>query len=470
MAGRFDLFVVIAGMRTGSNALEEAINLYPGLACHGEAFNPAFVGHEGETEMFGIGLAAREADPMALIRAMQAGTEGLAGFRFFHDHDPRVLDAVLPDPRVAKVVLTRDALDSYVSLKIAERTGQWKLTDAKDRKVARARFDPAEFEAFRAAQEGFRARVRRVLQETGQAPYAIDHAEIGEVAVLNGLARFLGVDHALDRLTGRLKRQNPEPLAQKVENPTEMEAALGARAAPAAPLEPPRGAGVRGWVAAASAPLLHIPCPGGPAVRVEAWLAGFGGGVERDFTQKTLRQWKNRNKDGRAFAVVTHPVLRMHRVFCRHLLPSDEGPFAPARAAMRERYGVPLPEHGPGPGWDAVAHRAAFMGFLEVARATNAGQTSLRADPAWASQHALLAGAAELIVPDAVLREARLGEGLAWVARQAGCAAPPPVPDDDEAPPVPLAAIHDEALERAVRDLHNRDYMAFGFRPWGGSR
>ena len=35
---RFDLFVLLAGMRTGSNALEEALNLYPGLACYGEAF------------------------------------------------------------------------------------------------------------------------------------------------------------------------------------------------------------------------------------------------------------------------------------------------------------------------------------------------------------------------------------------------------------------------------------------------
>jgi hypothetical protein len=396
---------------------------------------------------------------------MREATEGLAGFRFFHDHDPRVLDAILPDPRVGKVVLTRDPLESYVSLAIARRTGQWKLTDAKDRKVAKARFDAAEFEAFRAAQDGFRARVRRVLQETGQAPFVVDHAEIGEVSVLNGLARFLGVEHRLRRLTGQLKRQNPEPLEQKVENPEEMAAALGAPAPPAAAPEPARGTGVRGWIAAASAPLLYMPCPGGPERRIEGWLSAFGGGVERDFTQKTLRQWKNRNKDGRAFAVVTHPLERMHRVFCRHILPAGEGRFAAIRAAMRDRYGVPLPEHGPGPGWDAGAHRAAFLGFVEVAKAINAGQTSLRPDAAWASQHALLAGAAELIVPDAVLRESVLEEGLEWLARQTGRTSPA-LPPDEDGMPVPLDAIADEALERAVRDLHTRDYMAFGFRPW----
>ncbi len=465
MAGRFDLFVVFAGMRTGSNALEEAINLYPGLRCHGEAFNPVFVGHEGEAQLFGVDLAAREADPGALIGAMQARTEGLAGFRFFHDHDPRVLEAVLPDPRVAKILLTRDPLESYVSLKIARRTGQWKLTDAKDRKIAKARFDAAEFEAFRAGQEGFRALVRRRLQETGQAAFMLDHAEIGEVSVLNGLARFLGVEHRLDRLSGRLRRQNPEPLEHKVENPAEMAAALGDRPAPSSPLEPARGPGVRGWVAASGAPLLHLPFAGGPGPRLEAWLAAFGGALERDFTQKTVRQWKNRNKDGRAFAVVTHPALRMHRVFCRHVLPAGDGPFSALRAALRDRYGVPLPRGEAGPDWDAAAHREALLGFLRVARAINAGQTGLRADPAWASQHALLAGAADLLVPDAVIREAELEAGLVGIAGQTGHIAPP-LPPDEEHPLHPLADIHDAEVERAVRDLHNRDYMAFGFRPW----
>jgi hypothetical protein len=462
---RFDLFVVLAGMRTGSNALEEAINLYPGLRCHGEAFNPGFIGHQGETELFGLDLAAREADPMALLRAMQARTDGLAGFRFFHDHDPRVLAAVLPDPRVAKIVLTRAPLESYVSLKIARRTGQWKLTDAKDRKTAKARFDAAEFEAFRAEQEGFRARIRRALQETGQAPFQIDHSEIGEGAVLDGLARFLGVTRRRERPGGRLKRQNPEPLERKVENPEDMAAALGRSPEPNAPAEPARGPGPRRWVAASRAPLLYLPFPGGPAARVEAWLSAFGGGLEGEFTRKTLRQWKNRNKDARAFAVVTHPVLRAHRVFCRRILPAGPGPLAAARSAMRRHYGVPLPEGDPGPDWDARAHRAAFLGMLRVAAATNAGQTGLRADPVWASQHALLAGAADLAMPDMVLRESALEEGLAEIARQVGRAAPalPPAGPDG---PVGLADIYDDAVEQAVRELHNRDYMAFGFRRW----
>jgi LPS sulfotransferase NodH len=41
----FRSFVILAAMRTGSNFLEESLNGVPGITCHGELFNPAFVGY-----------------------------------------------------------------------------------------------------------------------------------------------------------------------------------------------------------------------------------------------------------------------------------------------------------------------------------------------------------------------------------------------------------------------------------------
>jgi hypothetical protein len=98
MSARFAYFVMLAEMRTGSNYLEETLNEIPGLRCHGELFNPHFIGKANATELFGIDLAAREADPLQLLDRARAETEGLAGFRYFHDHDPRILDHCLPDP------------------------------------------------------------------------------------------------------------------------------------------------------------------------------------------------------------------------------------------------------------------------------------------------------------------------------------------------------------------------------------
>ena len=108
---RFSSFVIFAEMRTGSNFLESNLNAIAGLTCHGEAFNPHFIGGEGKTELFGVTLNQRNNDPDRLLKAMRAGTEGLSGFRYFHDHDPRVFGLVADDPSVAKIILTRNPLE-----------------------------------------------------------------------------------------------------------------------------------------------------------------------------------------------------------------------------------------------------------------------------------------------------------------------------------------------------------------------
>ena len=67
MTAAFDSFVMFGGMRTGSNLLEANLNALDGVTCHGEAFNPHFIGRLNQTALFGIDLAARDADPQALI-------------------------------------------------------------------------------------------------------------------------------------------------------------------------------------------------------------------------------------------------------------------------------------------------------------------------------------------------------------------------------------------------------------------
>ena len=58
----FDSFVLFAEMRTGSNFLEANINGFADLHCHGEAFNPHFIGYPTREEICGVTLAEREAD------------------------------------------------------------------------------------------------------------------------------------------------------------------------------------------------------------------------------------------------------------------------------------------------------------------------------------------------------------------------------------------------------------------------
>ena len=173
----FDSFTVFAEMRTGSNFLEANLNALDGVACHGEAFNPHFIGHPNREAILGIDRAARDADPGRLLDAIGGQPGVLGGFRYFNDHDPRVLDRLLTDRRRAKIVLTRNPVDSYVSRKIAAATGQWKMTDVTHARTGAARFDAAEFEAHVAALQGVPA---------APSSRAADHRPDGLLAGLRG--------------------------------------------------------------------------------------------------------------------------------------------------------------------------------------------------------------------------------------------------------------------------------------------
>lgn len=455
---------MFAEMRTGSNFLEANLNALAGVTCHGEVFNPHFIGNKDVFDLFGVNIREREADPYLMLRRLRERTTGIAGFRYFHDHDPRVFDAVMDDPRCAKIVLTRNPAESYISLKIAMATGQWKLTGPKGIKTAQARFDAPEFERHLEAVQTQQIRIMNRLQVTGQSAFWLDYEDIQNVEVINGLARWLGVDARLESTDQTLKKQNPEDPEDKVQNFAAMEAALARldrfNLSRTPNFEPRRPPAIPGFVAARNAPLLFMPLRGGPVARVTDWLAQLGG-LERDFVQKTLRQWKRAHPRHRSFTVVRHPLARAHAVFCDHVLGSSQNDF---RSMLTRLHGVMLPEQGENFA-DLAAHRDAFLAFLRFVKKNLGGQTATKVDALWATQSAVLQGFSQFQPPDAVLREERLAEGLDWLCAETGVTPPPP-PVAEPVGDVPLSSVCDDEIESAARDAYLRDYIAFGYRDY----
>jgi hypothetical protein len=462
-SGQFESFVILAGMRTGSNFLEANLSALPGVTGYGEVFNPGFIGKKNVTELFGIDLATRDANPRRLLRKIRAGTDGLSGFRFFHDHDARVYDLVMMDPACAKIVLSRNPLDSYVSWKIARATNQWELTDAKRLRKAQVRFDEAEFHEHLAQSQGFHLQVLNDLQVSGQPAFFLDYDDIVSVDVLNGLAAFLGVAGRLKAVDDTLKKQNPEPLEAKLENPEALAPAL-VRAdlfalARSPVFEPRRSAAIPAAVAAKAVPLLFFPVRSGPERAIRSWLDGHGGLIER-FERKTLRQWKQENPGHRAFTVIRHPLLRAYLAF-HDLIVS--GRLADHRRTLIRDYRAKLPEVGQAfP--DAGAEREAFLVFLRYAGLAVAGQSGQRVDPNWASQTAIVQGFAGFHPLDLIVREDRMPQALGFLEGEVG--APPVAPPAPEPAPAGLVALCDDEVEAAAAAAYARDYTGFGFGRW----
>jgi LPS sulfotransferase NodH len=474
MAGIFDYFVVFAEMRTGSNFLETNLNAFDGIACHGEAFNPHFLGYPKTKEILGISQGTRDADPMRLLKEIKDQPDALGGFRYFHDHDPRILDHCLDDSKCAKIILTRNPLDSYVSWKIAQETGQWKLTDSKSRKDGQADFDADEFNAHLEALQDFQVELLNRLQTSGQTAFYISYEDLQSVEVMNGLARYLGVDEQLEALDKNLKKQNPSPISKKVRNFAQMQTALSGldqfNLTRTPNFEPRRGPAIPTYVAAAEAGLLYLPIKGGPEEQVLDWLAAVDG-TTRDrlhskFSQKDLRQWKRKHSGHRSFTVLRHPVARAHHAFCKHILGTGAGSYAALRQTLRRRYALPIPEDMPDDGYDRIAHRTAFAAFLVFLKGNITGQTAIRVDASWCTQTQALQGFGEFALPDRVVRESDLEVEFAQLLTATGHSGDvvlgPSVTDE----PFGLSEIYDAEIEKLAQDVYRRDYMMFGFESW----
>lgn len=484
---RFKYFVLLANMRTGSNLFEQNINLFNSFSCNGELFNPNFVGYPNQDKYCGMGVSDRDRDPTKLIRKMVSlTTEKLPGFRLFSDHDPRVLDYVLEDETCAKIVLTRNPLDSYISHAIARKTDQWKLTDLHKRKVAQVDFDIMGFKTYVNSLSEFSKKIRTKLQVTGQAAFQLSFADLGKVDVFNGLSQFLESEEQLDSLKEKIKRQNPESLFEKVNNYKEMMEQVRSINFLDAGLpefhEPERHAAAKNFIAGDRVPLLFLPISDYGKTVLTGWMNAHlqteGGKVLSGLKQKQVFNWLDDNQNRIVFSLLAHPVERVHSAFNKYIFQSGENGFPWIRRILIEQYNVKMPDAElcevinkgalDSIGYDVEDYRQAVKKFAKFLNGNLKGQTRARIDHSWASQSAILDGYTKVVHPDHLLRAQTLNEALSLIEDQLGLGHIPvnDIAEDDAA--FELAQIYDEELEHIVAKAYSRDYMSFGFKGWRG--
>ncbi|NHF73585.1 hypothetical protein [Paracoccus xiamenensis] len=453
-------FVIFAEMRTGSNLLEATLNKIKRVTCFGEAFNPYMLGWPDTDQIRGVTQAERDADPAHLLEAITAREGHLSGFRYFHDHDPRVLDAIMANRRCAKIVLTRNPVDSYVSTELARATNQWKLNQTETPIPAAITYDGPAFRDTLSAIQAFQARILRGLQVSGQTAFWLNYDDLRDAGVMTGLLHWLGrrdleaVEPASDQVP-----QNPREMSEKVTNIAEMQADLAAmdpfQLSRIPTFEPTRGPAVPSFVASdAGGGLLYLPVRGGPQDAVTGWLKAAGAELTRDFTQNSLRGWLREHPKHRSFTVLRHPLHRAWQAFT-HLLAATSPEL---RQQMRDNQRVALPEDAALHDMSAEDQARAFADFLGFLKRNLNGQTGLQVLPIWASQTEILAGFSRFITPDLVLREGTLPRDLSWLAEAAGLPAPPP-PEPEPMPDF----LAEKSLQQAARAAYLRDYVQFGF-------
>ena len=213
---------MIGMMRSGSNLLERQLGMLRDVRCHGELFNPAFIGFAPGAKAAQAGYErenpkARDEDEFGFLGKVDAGCDRpILGMRLFLDHSPAVTARLLYDPQVAKIVLSRNLLESYVSLSIARETNVWLTTDVAQGPPKPIKVELPKLINYSLRQSLFYMDILSVLQQTGQPYRMVDYSEIKNLDLLNDLAGFVGSEHRFRKVEEPIKKQNPGSLADKI--------------------------------------------------------------------------------------------------------------------------------------------------------------------------------------------------------------------------------------------------------------
>lgn len=492
----FRYFVLLAHMRTGSNLFEEMMAQNANISMHGELFNPSFIKKKNTLSYLGFDLSRREHAPFDLIRAIQEDSAPhLAGFRLFYEHDTRVLRHVLQDPGCAKIILRRNLLDSYVSQKIAQETGQWKLASIFRRKSAKITFDLQEFRQYYDNLTNYYQYIDDELLKSGQAALRLSYENLHDPQTYQAVQNYLGLTTAAPLSKASLIRQNPERLSDKVANfgqmledmrsldpfQTQEQSHYGANRSQNAPP----------FFASKSKPILYQPVSGTHNHMIFNWLAAHETSQlnPNDYAPQPqkpalLQAWRQSQTQAPiSFTVIEHPLRRIYACFCTHILSNGPQCYRLIRNKLISQYQLPIPRmkdiHDADRdkfiqfGYNLEAHKTAFYEFLCFLKLNLNDQTSIRKDHSWVPQADLIVRAAEMMPITHVFTPGRLENGLNFIENELGL---PPHSRQlskwaekrgDAERFYPLNAVLTPEIESLAQDLYASDYDRFGFEKEG---
>jgi LPS sulfotransferase NodH len=234
--GKLAGFVIYSSMRTGSNFLVSLLNQLPGVVCHGEIFNPNFVGlHPTYARKFRIPRKAtvkRDQDPQALYERLLDATpeDCMVGFKIFPGHDRSILEKTLFDTQVRKIILRRDIVESFVSLCQAEENKVW-LISSTDKELEHEKrhrasrpitFDVSRFLNYKKTVDAFHKHVDQQLTKSGHEVMRLNYQDLLASDAATRIGAFLGLSAPRQIVSSPLAKINSLSVLQRVTNPSEM--------------------------------------------------------------------------------------------------------------------------------------------------------------------------------------------------------------------------------------------------------
>lgn len=235
-------FVILSVPRTGSNFLCSTLDSHPEVLCHPELFHLEHICYSKKYlksggERFST-PQKRDRSPKSFMNQIwqQEFDCRAIGFKLMLWQNKRAFNLVLKNKSIKKILLFRNnKLKTYVSEKIAKKKKVWMTPESNlEKKEQNARqlsitVKPKYFYEYITIVDKFYESLRKKLKVSNQVFLEIAYEELlgreNEAVKLN-ILEFIGVSENPEYLKSNLKKQNPQPLSELIENFYELEEAL----------------------------------------------------------------------------------------------------------------------------------------------------------------------------------------------------------------------------------------------------
>jgi hypothetical protein len=211
------------------------LNSHPEILCHHELFNAECIYYAldcrgGEMNLGTLG--ERDREPLAFLQRVWRENRGRrrVGFKFCRGQPTDILEALLQDRGVAKIVLRRrNRIKTFVSILMSQTTGQWEVYNEADliRERPRVSVSAEDLRRNIALNDEFYRAVEHALASSGQEYLKVYYEDLCDEQQRLRLLNFLKVTPDVSLLRVQSVKQNPTDLRRIVANFDELSQALG---------------------------------------------------------------------------------------------------------------------------------------------------------------------------------------------------------------------------------------------------
>jgi LPS sulfotransferase NodH len=223
-------FVIIGSPRTGSSHLVTLLGSHPEILCNGNVFHPKNVwvfwpkkdlSEETRLEL----LELRRTNPEALLDRVFAASYGRThvGFKIFQGQHDKILDRLIVDHDLKKIVLyRRNVLANYASSLAAKHSGDWGgKPEGRSAENPRVRFEGDKFTLFHDSYVAFYRDIIHKLNVNGQVFHLVNYEDINNPLLFGALLRFIGVTGDVSSASVKVHhaKQNSSDILSRFLNP-----------------------------------------------------------------------------------------------------------------------------------------------------------------------------------------------------------------------------------------------------------